>query len=104
MFGVGPGEFLIIIIVALLVLGPEKLPGAAKTFGRFMGQMRRMSTEFQRTLHSEMEPEEAKRAKPAPPNAAEETQRLPDGTAGYPDEAETEKFGEEPRNENGEGG
>ena len=104
MFGVGPGEFLIIIIVALLVLGPEKLPGAAKTFGRFMGQMRRMSTEFQRTLHSEMEPEEEKQAKPALPKAVEETQRLPDETAGYPGEAETEESGEEPRNKDGEGG
>ncbi len=71
MFGIGPGEFLVIIIVALLVLGPEKLPGAAKTLGRFMGQMRRMSAEFQRTLHSEIEPESEKQTQVGPQESLE---------------------------------
>ncbi len=53
MFGIGPGELLVIIIVALVVLGPEKLPAAARMLGRLTGEMRRMSTEFQRTLHTE---------------------------------------------------
>lgn len=58
MFGVGPGEFIIILIVALLVLGPEKLPAAAKTLGRILGQVRRASAEFQRTMNVEAELEE----------------------------------------------
>src|SRR5215472_4359945 len=34
-------------VVALVVLGPERLPGAARTLGRFMGQLRSMSSSFQ---------------------------------------------------------
>ena len=53
MFGIGGAEFLIILIVALLVLGPEKLPGLARTLGRAMGEFRKVSTDFQRTLNVE---------------------------------------------------
>lgn len=56
MFGIGSGEILVIIIVALLVLGPEKLPSAARILGKAMGDLRRMSTEFHRELNSEVEP------------------------------------------------
>ena len=34
-------------VVALVVLGPERLPAAARTLGRFMGQLRSMSSSFQ---------------------------------------------------------
>ena len=57
MFGIGSGEILVIIIVALLVLGPEKLPSMARTLGKAMGELRRMSTEFHRELNSVVEPE-----------------------------------------------
>lgn len=53
MFGIGGAELLIILVVALLVLGPEKLPGLARTLGKTMGELRRISTDFQRTLNVE---------------------------------------------------
>lgn len=56
MFGIGPGELIVIILVALVVLGPEKLPAAARILGRLTGEMRRLSTEFQRTLHEDADP------------------------------------------------
>src|SRR5215472_8321581 len=34
-------------VVALVVLGPERLPAAARTLGRFLGQLRSMSSSFQ---------------------------------------------------------
>ena len=42
MFDVGPMEFAVIIVVALLVVGPERIPEIARTFGRFIGQLRQL--------------------------------------------------------------
>jgi sec-independent protein translocase protein TatB len=58
MFGIGSAEFLVILIVAFLVIGPSHLPKIARTLGKAMGEFRRVSTEFQRTLNLEMEKEE----------------------------------------------
>ncbi len=64
MFGLGFGEVLVILVVALLVFGPDKLPELARTLGKTMAELRRsmddMKTEFrgpiqdfERTLRSE---------------------------------------------------
>ena len=42
MFDVGGMEFVVIIIVALLVIGPERIPEVARTLGRFIGQLRQL--------------------------------------------------------------
>ncbi len=64
MFGIGSTELLVILVVALLVLGPKNLPKIAHTLGRAMGEFRRVSTEFQRTLNTEIAFEEqAEKAK-----------------------------------------
>lgn len=46
MFDVGIGELLVIIIVAVVVIGPKDLPLAMRTAGRWIGKMRRMSAHF----------------------------------------------------------
>ena len=58
MFGIGSSELLVILIVAFVVLGPSHLPKIAKTLGKAMGEFRRVSTDFQRTLNLEAEKEE----------------------------------------------
>lgn len=50
MFNVGGGELLVILLLALIVLGPQKLPGAVRTAGRVMGEVRRISSGFQQEL------------------------------------------------------
>ncbi|CAK7011583.1 MAG: Sec-independent protein translocase protein TatB [Desulfovibrio sp.] len=65
MFGLGGGEILIILVVALLVLGPEKLPRFMRTVGKAVGELRRASTEFQRTMNLELAEKES--SPPAPP-------------------------------------
>ena len=50
MFGLGFGEIILVLVVALLVLGPEKLPKLAKQLGRGMREFRRVASEFQTTL------------------------------------------------------
>ena len=49
-FNVTGGELAIIMVVALIVLGPEKLPGAVRKFGQVYGELRRMSSGFQSEL------------------------------------------------------
>ena len=68
MFGIGSTELLVILVVALLVLGPKNLPKIALTLGRAMVEFRRVSTEFQRRLNTEIafeEEEEKAKAKKA---------------------------------------
>ncbi len=63
MFGIGSTELLVILIVALVVLGPKSLPGIAKTVGKVMGEFRRVSTEFQRTMNAEVAHDEHEKRK-----------------------------------------
>jgi len=53
MFGMGMGELLLILVVALLVVGPDKLPQAAKTIGKGIRDFRRHSQELQSTLEQD---------------------------------------------------
>ncbi len=63
MFGIGSTEILVIIVVALVVLGPKSLPGIAKTLGKVMGEFRRVTTEFQRTMNAEVAQDEHEKRK-----------------------------------------
>jgi TatA/E family protein of Tat protein translocase len=70
MFGIGAPELLIILVVALLVLGPRRLPEIARSLGRGMAEFRRASNEFTRTLSASIEePPPAPPAPAAPPSA-----------------------------------
>ena len=55
MFNVGTPELLVILLVALIVLGPSKLPDAARQVGKFVGELRRMSSGFQDELRDAMQ-------------------------------------------------
>lgn len=54
MFGLGFGEMLLILAVALVVIGPKKLPGLARTLGRGVAEFRRHADDIQRTLQREL--------------------------------------------------
>ena len=47
MFGIGFGELIIIFVIALLVVGPQKLPEMAKSLARVLKEVRKTSDEFQ---------------------------------------------------------
>lgn len=68
MFGIGMPELLVILVVALLVLGPKRLPEIARSLGKGMAEFRRASSEFQRTISASLEepPPAAPPRKPAP--------------------------------------
>lgn len=50
MFGLGLSEIIVIVVVALLVLGPKHLPEAARTAGRTVGMLRRTLDELKHEM------------------------------------------------------
>lgn len=54
MFNVGGPEILVVLLVALVVLGPDQLPKAMRTFGNAMAQVRKLSNGFQDEMRSAM--------------------------------------------------
>src|SRR5213594_4155891 len=46
MFGIGPEELVLLLIIALIVLGPERMPKVARDIGRVVGDLRRTSDEL----------------------------------------------------------
>ncbi|MBU1248390.1 MAG: Sec-independent protein translocase protein TatB [Proteobacteria bacterium] len=54
MFGIGTTELVIIIIVALIVIGPQKLPQMMRTLGKGMAEFKRMSSDVTSTLDKEV--------------------------------------------------
>lgn len=64
MFDIAPSELLLVVIVAILVIGPKDLPLALRTAGRWMGKVRRVSGHFRsgvETMIREAELEEMER-------------------------------------------
>lgn len=55
MLNVGTPELLVILLIALIVLGPNKLPEAARKIGEAMGELRRMSNGLQEELRGALD-------------------------------------------------
>jgi sec-independent protein translocase protein TatB len=55
MFGIGGSEIIVILIVALLALGPEKLPDAATKISKGIRELRRQTREVQQTIENDTE-------------------------------------------------
>jgi sec-independent protein translocase protein TatB len=58
MFDIGFLELVIVGIIALLVLGPERLPVAARTVGKWVGRARRMTSQFTKEIDRQIELDE----------------------------------------------
>jgi len=62
MFGtLGGPELILIFIVGLVVFGPRKLPEIGKSLGKMIGEFKRASADFQRTVEDEVETEKLKK-------------------------------------------
>jgi len=78
MFEVGFSELLLIMGLALLVLGPEKLPKVVGQIGRWMGRARAMARQFREQLEDETaEIDRQRNAPPPTPTAAPEASIAP---------------------------
>jgi Tat protein translocase TatB subunit len=56
MGNVGGGEVLVILLVALVFLGPERLPDVARQLGKAMGEVRKLRDGFEREIHDALKP------------------------------------------------
>jgi sec-independent protein translocase protein TatB len=61
MFDIGFSELLMVGLVGLIVIGPDKLPGTARTIGMWVGRIRRSVTSIQREISEELKVEELQR-------------------------------------------
>jgi sec-independent protein translocase protein TatB len=59
MFGIGLPELMVILVVAVVVFGPDRLPDLARQAGRFVRQMRTLARTAQDQLREELGPEYA---------------------------------------------
>lgn len=63
MFGsIGMPELIIILVIALIIFGPRKLPELGKSLGRSLNEFKKASTDLQNTLEQEIKIEEQKEA------------------------------------------
>jgi len=67
MSGIGFWELIILFLIGLIVLGPERLPRVASQLGSWLGQARRMTRVMKRQLEDELDLEKQLRAKTPPP-------------------------------------
>lgn len=72
MFGpLGGPELVLILVLALIVFGPRRLPEIGKSMGKLLAEFRKASHDFQRTIEDEVEAEKYKAAAPEAPVAPE---------------------------------
>ena len=57
MSGIGGSEFILLCLIGLLILGPERLPRVARQLGSWVGKARRMTRGLQRQLEDELDAE-----------------------------------------------
>jgi sec-independent protein translocase protein TatB len=92
MFGISSLEFLVIILVAIVVVGPEKMPGIMRTVAKMLSEFRRVKTDFHRIMNLELASMDLEKAKKTfPPLVSEPiVSKAQDTTPAAPEAAPAE--------------
>jgi len=72
LFNIGPTELIVILLIALIVFGPKRLPEVGKTLGRSLQEFRRASNDLREELQRGIN-EEPSAGDPAPPRTLDST-------------------------------
>jgi sec-independent protein translocase protein TatB len=75
MFDIGFSEILVIAVVALIVIGPERLPKVARTMGHMFGRLQRYVAEVKADIDREMQMEELKKLQSSMQEAARSVEK-----------------------------
>lgn len=94
MFDIGATELFVIGVVALLVIGPERLPRVAKTVGHLFGRMQRYVADVKADINREIELEELRKLKSTMEDAARSFEQSVSNQVNYI-ESEVKQAGEE---------
>jgi len=70
-FGIGPGELIIVLIIALLVIGPGKLPDVGAALGKSIREFRKASSDVEEATRIDTAPIPPAPAPAAPPPVAQ---------------------------------
>ncbi len=101
MFNFGISELMIIAVVGLIVIGPERLPRVARTLGHLVGRMQRYVSEIKADINREVELDELRKLQSSMKEAADEIEHSVSKQVNYVEdevrqaESETRKSVEE---------
>ncbi len=93
-FGIGPGELVLVLVIALIIFGPGKLPEFARGVGRAVREFRKYSSELTKDFRDEFEKELTD-----VPQEPKESEKTPGEPGASPDKIGTEdttRHGEKP--------
>ncbi|MBF0491494.1 MAG: twin-arginine translocase subunit TatB [Deltaproteobacteria bacterium] len=77
MFGMGFGEILVVLLVALIFLGPEKIPETASTLGKWFYELRRSLEDVKNAFEKDFKDKPAEDKKEPPKNANVNNENTP---------------------------
>ncbi len=97
MFGIGMQELLIVLVIALIILGPKKLPEMARTLGRAFAELQRATQDLRSSVDFDVEegedeePEEEPAEDDLPPAPGDPNEAFEHPESGEAEETSAEK-------------